>query len=145
VFFSYRRELSGGWPSYFATEMERKGISVFIDVGRQDSAVQFPERLKREIESCDVFLCFVAEGTFQSTWVDKEIRIAHECGKPMLPILQESFQRNDAAHPGEHIQTLLNYNGIRLVDQYVKAGIAEAIRVIRQTVKSKTKQGSAGL
>jgi serine/threonine protein kinase len=138
VFFSYCRDLSGGWATLFSMEMQRKGISVFIDVGKQDSAVQFPERLKKEIQNCDIFLCFVAQGTFHSAWVDTEIKTAFESGKPMLPILQESFRRDDLANPGEHIQALLNYNGVRLVDQFVKAGIAEAVRVIKQTAKGRT-------
>jgi len=39
-----------------------------------DAATQFPAKLARAIETCEVFVCLLAEGTLDSRWVREEIR-----------------------------------------------------------------------
>ena len=58
VFLSYQRNQSAGWAVLFARGLETHNFSVFVDTERQDSAIRFPERLRRAIERCDVFVCF---------------------------------------------------------------------------------------
>jgi serine/threonine protein kinase len=94
VFVSYRREADAGWAALFADKLSNiHGIDVFVDRQRVDSARQVPEKIESAIRKCDVFVCLLARSTLESAWVREEIRIADTAGKPMIPVVQEGFQR----------------------------------------------------
>jgi serine/threonine protein kinase len=118
VFVSYQHEASAGWAVLLARELkERHKIGAFIDTQRLDAAVQFPEKLARAIERCDVFVCLLAAGTLDSRWVREEIRLAHRFGKPMLPVFQESFTAVEPEGLDEAIRALLQFDGVHLLDR----------------------------
>src|SRR5262249_49898094 len=71
--------LRGGWARFFADRLKEKhGVRVFMDTIGIDRAGRFPPRLKRAIEDCDVFICFLAGTTLQSKWVSEEVKLAHQ-------------------------------------------------------------------
>ena len=76
VFFSYRRAGGAGLPLFIVSQLDRRGIEVFIDVQRIDGAVKFPDRLTREMQKSDVFVCLLGPGTLESRWVRHEIQLA---------------------------------------------------------------------
>ncbi len=49
--------------------------------------------LRKQIESCDVFVCIIAGGSFASPWLDWEIRAARETNprKGLVGILLKDF------------------------------------------------------
>jgi serine/threonine protein kinase len=117
VFLSYQRDGGSGWANYFAKELKDHGIATFLDVQQLDRAGQFPPRLARAIEECDVFVCILGTTTLQSSWVLEEIRQAHRHAKPMIPIFQEGF--NPAAARSEAdaaVDALLSYDAVHLFD-----------------------------
>jgi serine/threonine protein kinase len=137
AFISYQRDSSSGWAVLFARELEQKyDVFAFVDTQRLDSAVRFPTRLKKAIEECDVFICLLSAETLKSKWVQEEVRLAWENRKPMVPVFQESFSQPDPAEKLEpHIETLMTYDGIHLLDRrniHVDYTIAELAKIVRE-------------
>jgi len=141
VFISYRRKPSAMLANLIARELrERHRIEVYLDTERMDTAGDFPTRLTDAIRKSDVFLCLVAEDTFESDWVQREIEAAHDLGKPMVPVFQESYnplEPRDSLPP--HIRTLLEHDGVMVFDiknVYIDQSIEFLARVVENTVSS---------
>jgi serine/threonine protein kinase len=133
VFFSYRREASAGWAWTFSTTLrDRHGIFSFVDVAQMDRAVRFPAKLEHEIRTCDVFVCFLTANTLQSDWVRREIQLAREYGRPMVPVVDDTFVRpadlTDAA-----LIELLEFDFVRLYGDYVDEAIDRLALRIKRT------------
>ena len=96
VFLSYQRAGGAGLSLFIVSQLEKHGIDVFLDVQRADGAVKFPERLIREIQGADVFVCLLGPETLESRWVRHEIELASKHRKPMIPVFHEEF-----VDPGE--------------------------------------------
>ena len=133
VFFSYRREGGAGWAWTFSkTLRERHGIDPFVDVKQMDRAVRFPAKLEYEIRTCDVFVCFLTSNTLQSDWVRREIELARQYGRPMVPVVDDTFVRpsdlTDAA-----LVELLEFDFVRLHDDFVEEAIDRLASRIRRT------------
>ena len=133
VFFSYRREASAGWVWTFSTALrDRHGILSFVDVAQMDRAVRFPAKLEHEIRTCDVFVCFLTGNTLQSDWVRREIQFAREYGRPMVPVVDDTFVRpadlSDAA-----LIELLEFDFVRLYGDYVDEAIDRLASRIKRT------------
>ncbi len=115
VFISYRRVPSAMLAQLLAKELKQRGIDVYLDVRQTDGAGPFPDRLLHAIDACDVFVCLVANGTFDSDWVRREIEHARNTGKRMIPVFQESYQ-SLAEYPTAAIADLLGYDGVHIFD-----------------------------
>jgi hypothetical protein len=106
AFISYRRRSSALLATLIAKELKARGIEVFVDTRQADGAGPFPERLLHAIGLYDIFVCLVADNTFESDWVLREVDHAHQLAKPMIPIFQESYAA--PIHiPGESVAALL--------------------------------------
>jgi hypothetical protein len=132
----------------FARELKEKhNITAFVDTQRADSAVRIPAKGRTAIKDCDIFVCLLAKGTLRSTWVQEEIRLAFESSKPMVPVFQESFpQASTSEWPAPHIQDLLNYDGVHLLDRrniHVDHTIAELARIVKGSSRSPRPTGDA--
>jgi serine/threonine protein kinase len=138
VFISYDRELSGGWARFFADRLQLShSIKVFMDTTGIDRAGRFPPRLRRAIEDCDVFICFLAGGTLQSKWVSEEIRIAHELGKTMIPIFHESFRDPENVDEASPVGALVAHQGIKLFDvggHFVEHAVTDLAQMVKSVV-----------
>jgi serine/threonine protein kinase len=141
VFISYHRATSSAWALLLKREMERDhGFQVFVDAEQQDSTGQFPVKLQRRINQCDVFVCLLAESTLASDWVKREIEFASQIGKPMIPVFQESYRDPPnlcAVEP--HIQELLTFEGVKLLDRqniYFDATMQALIASVRRSMET---------
>lgn len=139
VFVSYRRDPSSGWANLIERELrERHGFEVFLDTREIDSAGPFPVRIRQAIERCDVFVVLLSEQTLASDHVLEEIAFAHQQGRPMVPVFQESFRpREHAAEASGAISALLSQDAIHLFDQrniHVTYTLEELARLVRNTV-----------
>jgi serine/threonine protein kinase len=143
VFFSYRRDTGTAWAALFSRELERQGISLFVDMQRRDNVVRFPAWLEDAIRNCDIFVCLLSERTLDSTWVQHEIQTAFNLGKPMIPIIKEDFKFPAADQSlAPHIDALLNYQGVLLLDRkgvYFDAAIADVAKMVQDYVSKKLK------
>jgi serine/threonine protein kinase len=139
VFISYHRATGSAWALLFKNELERQyGCDVFVDSEQRDTVGQFPQKLQKNIERCDVFVCLLGENTLASAWVNREIEAALAAAKPMIPVLQESFQI-----PGNldqlpvPVRELLLFDGVKLLDRqnlFVNATIKSLGDAIQQLV-----------
>jgi hypothetical protein len=135
VFLSYNRVDSAGWATLVERELKGQGMTVFMDTGNELRAGEFSKQLVSHIDHCDVFVCLLAGRTLKSKWVREEIQVAHEKGKPMIPIFQESFKRPKAdglADPA--IGALLAHQGVELMDKknlYIQAALEQLVLLIQ--------------
>jgi serine/threonine protein kinase len=141
VFISYQRAASSAWAVLLKKEMEREqGFQVFLDTEQQDSTGQFPLKLRRRIQECDVFICLLAESTLASDWVRQEIQLASDAAKPMIPVFQESYRDPPNLRTLEpYVQELLTYEGVKLLDRqniYLDAAIQALIVSTRRTIET---------
>ena len=119
VFFSYQRESSAGFADLFQAKIQdQEGIDIYLDTTRRDGTGPFPARLAKIIQDCDVFVCFLAGSTLASRYVREEIRLAHQAGKPMIPVFHEDF--NPAPVEPDHdpaVEALIAYEGVHLLSR----------------------------
>ncbi len=138
AFISYRRKTSAMLATLIAHELEGRSIEAFVDTRRTDGGGPFPDRLLRAIEGADVFVCLLAEGTFDSDWVKREIEHAHTMGKVLIPVFQETYLAPSA--PDTHIHALLQSDGVHVMDVkniYVDEAINQLAEMIRRSVPVK--------
>jgi serine/threonine-protein kinase len=119
VFLSYQRQASAAWAVLIARDLEEKfGCSVFVDTRAMDGAPKIPDRLRAEIERCDVFVCLLASTTLESSWVRQEIELAARYARRMVPVFQEDFQPSAAISlKNPHVDELLTHQHIYLDDR----------------------------
>jgi serine/threonine protein kinase len=141
VFISYRRKPSAMLANLIARELrERHRIEVYLDTERMDTAGDFPTRLTDAIRKSDVFICLVAEETFESNWVQREIETAHALHKPLVPVFQENYDSLASRDtPLPPIRALLEHDGVLIFDiknVYIDQSIEFLARVIENTATS---------
>jgi serine/threonine protein kinase len=145
IFISYKRDVSSGWAVHFAAQLKDKHqISAFVDTHRVDSAVQIPAKIRDAIHNCRVFVCLLGKSTLRSGWVQEEIRLAWEKGKPMIPVFQEGFVRPRAGEPiSPHIEALINFDGVHLFDRqniHIDHSIADLAKMVTQSIREQTRE-----
>ncbi len=137
VFISYRRKDSATLATLLAKELERQRMRVFVDTRSIDGGGPFPDRLRRAIAECEVFVCLLGATTLESRWVREEIAYAHQLNKVMLPVFQEKYVPPDPI-PDEHVYALLQSDGVKILDVqnvYVDQAIADLRKMIRGSVR----------
>lgn len=142
AFLSYQRKPSAMLATLIARELRERGLEVYLDTERMDSAGAFPDRLKEGIRSSDVFICIVGSTTFESAWVQAEIKTAVDYQKPMIPVFQESYQQAQST-PDPIIKRLLDHDGILIFDVknvYIDESIEALARMIENTVALRADQ-----
>lgn len=136
IFISYRRKDSAALATLLAKELGRQGIKTFVDTRSIDGGGPFPDRLRRAIAECHVFVCLLGATTLNSDWVREEIKHAHTLNKILIPVFQETYTPPDPI-PDEHVYALLQSDGITILDVrnlFVDQSIADLARMIRQSV-----------
>lgn len=137
AFVSYRRKPSAILAQMIAKDLKAQGIEVYLDIERMENAGSFPTRLFQAIDASDVFVCLLGDETLESEWVQNEIQHAHEVGKPMIPVFQETFEMFplDQA-PTPYVKALLEYDGVYIFDVknvYVPQAVEALARIIENT------------
>ncbi|MBZ0290307.1 MAG: protein kinase, partial [Anaerolineae bacterium] len=137
AFVSYRRKPSAILAQLIAKDLKANGIEVYLDIERMEGAGAFPTRLFQAIDASDVFVCLLGDDTLDSEWVQNEIQHAHEAGKPMIPVFQESFELLPLDQVGSpFVKALLEYDGVYIFDVknvYVPQAVEALARMIENT------------
>ena len=140
AFISYRRDPSAMLANFIAEKLKDSGVDAYLDVQRVDSGGPFPDRLLRAIKSSDVFICLVAETTFDSDWVRREIVYAHRLGKVMIPVFQESYTPL-AQWPDQAVAALMQSDGVHVLDKkniLVEESVDKLVRLVRESIRRRT-------
>lgn len=119
VFISYRR-IDGTYPTMFLYhDLIEAGYSVFYDIANVRNG-KFPELIEKNIISCTDFLLMITNSTFsdriydENDWVRKEIRLAIEHNKNIVPIFIGTA--TIPADLPEDISAISKYNGVFQID-----------------------------
>jgi hypothetical protein len=96
AYISYRNQPSLDLAQLLATKLAEKRIKVYLSPEDKSGSYQKQFPL---IEKANVFLCLVAQGTFEPRWVQSEIQHAHSLSKPMIPVYQGDFKPVSSSYP----------------------------------------------
>ncbi len=135
VFISYQRRPSAILATYLHERLQHYGIEAYVDTRQVDTGGHFPDRLVGAIEASDVFICLVADTTFESDWVRREIEHAHNLGKLMIPVFQESYEPFRQM-PDPHVEVLLQSDGIHILDTkniYIDESVEKLAHMIQRS------------
>ncbi len=135
VFISYRRGDSSGWANVLEQGLKlQHDLDVFLDTGSVDRANLVSKRIDDAIASRDVFVCLLDESTLGSDWVLRELALARDHNRVMIPVFREDFDLRKAMEMGnEDVQALLEHNGVTLLDRqgvYIDAAMNELAALI---------------
>ncbi len=137
AFISYRRLDSAALATLIAVTLKNEyDIDAFVDTRNTDGGGPFPDRLRRAIETSDLFVCLLGATTLDSTWVRNEIEHAAAHHKTMIPIFQEQYNPPESA-PTPAVDQLLQSDGIQILDVrnvYVDQAIEDLAKMIRKSV-----------
>jgi broad specificity phosphatase PhoE/HEAT repeat protein len=100
-----------------ASELQAAGAGVFLDVDERPASGLFPPRLESGIRDADVVVVLIGRTTLESTWVRREIELAHSFGKTMIPVFQEDFPLSDFTSPSTAVNLLMHCSGVRVFDR----------------------------
>ena len=70
-------------------EFGDKDVDLYIAEDNPDPGVVLRDKIKKAIESCDIFLLLVTKEGSRSRWVNSEIGIAVGARKRIVPMVQE--------------------------------------------------------
>jgi hypothetical protein len=140
VFISYQRQPSAILATYLHEKLKAYGIDAYVDTRQVDSGGHFPDRLIGAIEASDVFICLVADTTFESDWVRREIEHAYNLRKTMIPVFQESYTPQRQI-PDQFVADLLQSDGIQVLDRknvFIDESVEQLARMVRKSVRRRS-------
>ncbi len=132
AYITYRNHPSLVLAQTLASQLTNKRIQVYL--APEDKSVNYREQYPT-IEQADVFICVIAEGTFEPRWVPGTVQYAHSLSKPIIPVYQGNFEPLASSYP-DYIQFLLAQDGFKIssvtseiVDQIVARIYAEVGKI----------------
>ena len=105
-------------------EWIRKADADFLSMMREMNA---PKDLNYDL------ICFLAQQSLESKWVMQEIGLAHELGKTMIPVFQESYVEPSLPDDDSPLRALISHQGIKLFDVsgfYVDHAVTDLARLV---------------
>src|SRR5256885_3342968 len=94
IFISYSRK-DAAQALELAERLRVRGIDVWIDQSGIEAAKSWSKEIVRAIDECKAFLVLISTSAQQSQNVSREVGIASESKKPMLPVLLEDIKLSD--------------------------------------------------
>lgn len=125
IFISYRREDGALYAHILAQSLAEKGYSVFYDRRELVAGSVFPAELEQAVEGCHDFIAIVSpmylgakkDGALriaqENDWVRKEISLALENGKGILPVNVGTHTESLDALLPETLKKFSDHNFIR--------------------------------
>lgn len=75
--------------------LEKNGIACWMAPRDISAGSNYTREIPVAIRGCQVFLLILSENAQNSTWVPRELEVAVNCGKVIIPFMVEDFQLND--------------------------------------------------
>ena len=94
IFISYSRKDSEQ-AEQLAERLRTRGIEVWIDKSGIEAAKSWSKEIVRAIDECKAFVVLLSSNSQESANVSREVGIASESKKPMLPIALEDIKLSD--------------------------------------------------
>src|SRR5262249_9810427 len=73
----------------FARSLRAAGVSVWIDEGGIEASTLWGQAIVEAIEACKVLVLMLSQASVSSAHVLREVTLASEAGKPILPLYLE--------------------------------------------------------
>jgi hypothetical protein len=121
VFISYRRGTSWGQARSIEQNLRQRGANTFIDIDDINEG-RFAETIQHAIEQCDYFVPILAPGTLDSLWVRKEIKLALENRKIIVPLLVDGFKLDEGSLPDD-VRDIASHNAITLLPEFYEEAL----------------------
>ncbi len=94
IFISYSRKDSER-ALELAERLRARGVDVWIDTSGIEAAKSWSKEIVRAIDECKAFLVLISQASQESVNVSREVGIASESKKPMLPVALEDIKLSD--------------------------------------------------
>lgn len=78
-----------------AERLRTRGIEVWIDQNDIGAAASWSKEIVRAIDDCKAFVVLISSNSLASKNVAREVGVASEAGKPMLPVALEDIKLSD--------------------------------------------------
>jgi hypothetical protein len=140
LFISYRRK---SWPSVQLLEEnlgEQIEGSIFVDYKSIDDT-DFERSIIHHLRDSDIVLVVVTEDTFapnrihnEKDWVRREIALALEMKKPIIPILIDNYPLPSSASLPENIRDITKKQAIEFYPAYFDAAVRRLVAFITKVV-----------
>jgi hypothetical protein len=127
VFISYRRDPSSDLARYIRKELVDAGAHVFLDVDDIDKG-RFENVIRSNIENSESFLLLLAPETLQSEWVRREVNLALEHDKNIIPLMMPDFSMEE--HVPEELTALRRLHGIPYTHHYAEAALEKVKKAV---------------
>jgi len=75
-----------------ASKAKSVGIDCYLAEVDNQAGESLPEKLHKAIKSCHAFVVFLTTHGVSSHYVNQEIGVAYECGKPVIPIVEKGVR-----------------------------------------------------
>lgn len=72
-------------------QMEALGISVYLAEHDPQPGTILAEKVRVAIHRCHAVVVLITTASINSAYVQQEVGIAHECGKPLVPIIEKGI------------------------------------------------------
>lgn len=137
TFISYHRDFNFPTAQLLKDRLEAKGLRCYLDIHEAKPGV-FNDELVDAIKNSPNLILVVSDQTIKELsdpkdWVRKEIEIAHELGKNIVPVFFHSFRwprKWDKDIP-EFIQNISNNTGVPLFPNYIDKGIDDIFYLLK--------------
>ena len=141
VFISYRRSDSDISARFIDEALEQKGIAVFRDKDELEAGT-FKEQLERAIKECTAFIVLLTAYTFadrgrSEDWVLHEIQYAKDCGKIIIPVMQNGC-KIDRAHFPDSIAYIAELEGVELASENWEQGVERLCELVQKAKRRQT-------
>lgn len=121
IFISYSRK-NQKIVDTFVSRLQEEGFSIWIDRKGIESGDAFKSVIVKAISESNVVLFFSSEASNQSKWTAKEIGLATEFSKPIIPIKLDS-----AKYGSEVMFDLVNLDFIDYTDPFKRNDMMEKL------------------
>jgi hypothetical protein len=126
VFISYSHE-DHEFVSRLAIDLEDRGADVWIDKMDLHAGTQWRERITQGVQECTVFVPVVSPESLESEWASREVSMAIQYDKPILPLLYRPAQLPERLSRYQYInfrRGSYEQNLADLVAQLARHGVA---------------------
>ena len=141
VFISYRRKDSDISARFLDEALEQKEIAVFRDKDELEAGT-FKEQLERAIKECTAFIVLLTAYTFadrgrSEDWVLHEIQYAKDCGKIIIPVMQNGCKLDRALFP-DSIAYIADLEGVELASENWEQGVERLCELMQKAKRRQT-------
>lgn len=115
IFVSYSHTISGRAEAVIRA-LQAKGYRVWFDYGLTPGS-SYNDVIAKYITECEVFLCLLSQGYYESTYCKQEFLFAkEECKKPIIPVYVGKLDEIKASLPPGILMWLTGVHSIELRD-----------------------------